>query len=104
MKKDNEESLVKQLRTKFKEDGIVKNILSRGEGDKQISDRCDEAIKWLDAINQLAEVEEFNKKQKEVVANFEIDSLFEGIDFYTSITMARYEELFSEPWSPWRRP
>merc|ERR1719483_194084 len=32
---------------------------------KKISEECDEAIKWLDA-NQLAEVEEFNDKQKEV--------------------------------------
>merc|ERR1711892_1514337 len=32
---------------------------------KTITDKCDEAIKWLDA-NQLAEVEEFNDKQKEV--------------------------------------
>merc|ERR1739846_237516 len=34
---------------------------------KKINDKCDEAIKWLDA-NQLAEVEEFNDKQKEVEA------------------------------------
>merc|ERR1711981_1092425 len=34
---------------------------------KAINDKCDEAIKWLDA-NQLAEVEEFNEKQKEVEA------------------------------------
>jgi len=32
---------------------------------KKITDKCDEAIKWLDA-NQLAEVEEFQDKQKEV--------------------------------------
>merc|ERR1719401_81450 len=32
---------------------------------KAINDKCDEAIKWLDA-NQLAEVEEFQEKQKEV--------------------------------------
>ena len=32
---------------------------------KKITDKCDEAIKWLDA-NQLAEVEEFADKQKEV--------------------------------------
>ena len=32
---------------------------------KAIADKCDEAIKWLDA-NQLAEVEEFTEKQKEV--------------------------------------
>ena len=34
---------------------------------KLIADKCDEAIKWLDA-NQLAEVEEFQEKQKEVEA------------------------------------
>merc|ERR1712061_179758 len=34
---------------------------------KKIQDKCDEAIKWLDA-NQLAEVEEFTEKQKEVEA------------------------------------
>merc|ERR1712013_800213 len=38
------------------------------DDDKQkINDKCEEAIKWLDA-NQLAEVEEFNEKQKEVEA------------------------------------
>jgi len=34
---------------------------------KVIADKCDDAIKWLDA-NQLAEVEEFQEKQKEVEA------------------------------------
>ena len=34
---------------------------------KLITDKCDDAIKWLDA-NQLAEVEEFQDKQKEVEA------------------------------------
>ncbi|KAK8725183.1 hypothetical protein OTU49_010742, partial [Cherax quadricarinatus] len=29
-------------------------------------------------------------------ANVEIDSLFEGIDFYSSITRARFEELCSD--------
>ena len=33
--------------------------------EKPIADKCDEAIKWLD-VNQLAEVEEFTDKQKEV--------------------------------------
>merc|ERR1712029_431568 len=32
---------------------------------KKITEKCDEVIKWLDA-NQLAEVEEFQDKQKEV--------------------------------------
>merc|ERR1712243_414564 len=34
---------------------------------KKITEKCDEAIKWLDS-NQLAEVEEFADKQKEVEA------------------------------------
>merc|ERR1712025_1448149 len=32
---------------------------------KTITDKCDDAIKWLDA-NQLAEIDEFKDKQKEV--------------------------------------
>merc|ERR1711930_14086 len=46
---------------------------------KAINDKCDEAIKWLDA-NQLAEVEEFNEKQKEVegVCNPIITKLYQG--------------------------
>ena len=46
---------------------------------KAIADKCDEAIKWLDA-NQLAEVEEFNEKQKEVegVCNPIITKLYQG--------------------------
>merc|ERR1719356_956294 len=46
---------------------------------KTITDKCDEAIKWLDA-NQLAEVEEFNDKQKEVesVCNPIITKLYQG--------------------------
>merc|ERR1719312_1680717 len=46
---------------------------------KKINDKCDEAIKWLDA-NQLAEVEEFNDKQKEIegVCNPIITTLYQG--------------------------
>jgi len=46
------------------EDEKVKDKISEDDK-KAILDKCDEAIKWLDA-NQLAEVEEFNDKQKEV--------------------------------------
>merc|ERR1712173_278413 len=46
------------------DDEKVKDKISEDDR-KAISDKCDEAIKWLDA-NQLAEVEEFNEKQKEV--------------------------------------
>merc|ERR1712013_497060 len=48
------------------EDEKVKDKISDDDR-KAINDKCDEAIKWLDA-NQLAEVEEFNEKQKEVEA------------------------------------
>merc|ERR1711954_321018 len=48
------------------DDEKVKDKISDDDR-KAINDECDEAIKWLDA-NQLAEVEEFNEKQKEVEA------------------------------------
>merc|ERR1712004_408272 len=51
---------------KFKADEKMKDKISDDDR-KAINDKCDEAIKWLDA-NQLAEVEEFNEKQKEVEA------------------------------------
>merc|ERR1719500_1050414 len=37
------------------------------DGKRAISSKCDEAVKWLDS-NQLAEVDEFQDKQKEVEA------------------------------------
>merc|ERR1711971_392574 len=45
------------------DDEKVKDKISEDDK-KAIGDKCDEAIKWLDA-NQLAEVEEFTEKQKE---------------------------------------
>ena len=48
------------------EDEKMKDKISE-EDRKKINDKCEEAIKWLDA-NLLAEVEEFNDKQKEVEA------------------------------------
>merc|ERR1712106_312659 len=60
------------------EDEKVKDKISEDDM-KTITDKCDEAIKWLDA-NQLAEVEEFNDKQKEVesVCNPIITKLYQG--------------------------
>jgi len=60
------------------EDEKVKDKISEDDI-KKINDKCDEAIKWLDA-NQLAEVEEFNDKQKEVegVCNPIITKLYQG--------------------------
>jgi len=46
------------------EDEKVKDKIS-GDDAKSINDKCDDTIKWLDA-NQLAEVDEYTAKQKEV--------------------------------------
>jgi len=46
------------------DDEKVKDKISEDDT-KTITDKCDEAIKWLDA-NQLAEIDEFKDKQKEV--------------------------------------
>jgi len=48
------------------DDEKLKEKISENEK-RTISDKCDEALKWLDS-NQLAEVEEFQDKQKEVEA------------------------------------
>merc|ERR1712054_242244 len=60
------------------DDEKVKDKISEDDM-KTITDKCDEAIKWLDA-NQLAEVEEYNDKQKEVesVCNPIITKLYQG--------------------------
>merc|ERR1712023_298568 len=60
------------------EDDKVKDKIS-DEDKKKITEKCDEAIKWLDA-NQLAEVEEFQDKQKEVegVCNPIITKLYQS--------------------------
>merc|ERR1739838_1290785 len=60
------------------DDEKVKDKISEDDM-KKITDKCDEAIKWLDA-NQLGEVEEFNEKQKEVeaVCNPIITKLYQG--------------------------
>merc|ERR1712012_934412 len=61
--KNGLESYCFNMKTTIDDDKVKDKI---SEDDKKaINDKCDEAIKWLDA-NQLAEVEEFNEKQKEV--------------------------------------
>merc|ERR1712154_455449 len=62
------------------EDEKVKDKISEDDM-KTITDKCDEAIKWLDA-NQLAEVEEFQDKQKEVegVCNPIITKLYQDAE------------------------
>jgi len=61
--KNNLESYCFNMKTTLDDEKVKDKI---GEDEKKtILDKCDETIKWLDA-NQLAEVEEFNDKQKEV--------------------------------------
>merc|ERR1711933_503398 len=61
--KNGLESYIFNMKTTLDDDKVKDKI---SEDDKTaINAKCDEAIKWLDA-NQLAEVEEFNEKQKEV--------------------------------------
>jgi len=61
--KNNLESYCFNMKTTI-EDEKVKDKISESDR-KLISDKCNEAIKWLDT-NQLAEVDEFNDKQKEL--------------------------------------
>merc|ERR1719510_1286876 len=63
--KKNLESYCFNMKTTIEDEKVKDKI---GDDDKKkILDKCDETIKWLDA-NQLAEVDEFNDKQKEVEA------------------------------------
>merc|ERR1740119_64877 len=60
------------------DDEKIKDKISEDDR-KAIGDKCDEAIKWLDA-NQLGETEEYSEKQKEVegVCNPIITKLYQG--------------------------
>jgi heat shock 70kDa protein 1/2/6/8 len=58
-----------------------KDIKSNKRAVRRLRTACERAKRTLSASAQ---------------ANIEIDSLFEGIDFYTSITRARFEELCSD--------
>jgi len=61
--KNGLESYCFQMKTTI-EDEKVKDKIS-GDDAKAINSKCDETIQWLDA-NQLAEVDEYTAKQKEV--------------------------------------
>merc|ERR1711962_468429 len=58
-----------------------KDIINNKRAVRRLRTACERAKRTLSASAQ---------------ANIEIDSLFEGIDFYTSITRARFEELCSD--------
>ena len=60
---------------------MKKNISGNKRALRRLRTACERAKRTLSASAQ---------------ANIEIDSLFEGIDYYTSITRARFEELCSD--------
>merc|ERR1711899_196944 len=70
------EHFVKEFQRKHKKD-----ITGNKRALRRLRTACERAKRTLSASAQ---------------ANIEIDSLFEGIDFYTSITRARFEELCSD--------
>merc|ERR1712215_216790 len=70
------EHFVQEFKRKHKKD-----ITGNKRALRRLRTACERAKRTLSASAQ---------------ANIEIDSLFEGIDFYTSITRARFEELCSD--------
>ena len=75
--KNGLESYCFNMKTTIEDEKMADKISA--DDKKKIQDKCDEAIKWLDA-NQLAEVEEFADKQKEVegVCNPIITKLYQS--------------------------
>merc|ERR1711945_62098 len=70
------EHFVKEFQRKHKKD-----ITGNKRALRRLRTACERAKRTLSASAQ---------------ANIEIDSLFEGIDFYTAITRARFEELCAD--------
>jgi len=77
---DFDNRLVDHFVTEFKRKH-KKDITGNKRSLRRLRTACERAKRTLSASAQ---------------ANLEIDSLFEGIDFYTSITKARFEELCSD--------
>jgi len=69
---------VSEFKRKHKKDGLKENKRAL----RRLRTACERAKRTLSSSTQ---------------ANIEIDSLFDGIDFYTSITRARFEELCAAP-------
>ena len=67
---------VKEFKRKFKKD-----ITSNKRAVRRLRTACERAKRTLSSITE---------------ASIEIDSLFEGIDFYTKVTRARFEELCAD--------
>merc|ERR1712228_927768 len=77
---DFDNRLVDHFVTEFKRKH-KKDVKGNKRAVRRLRTACERAKRTLSASAQ---------------ANLEIDSLFEGIDFYTSITRARFEELCSD--------
>merc|ERR1712025_1338851 len=61
--KNGLESYCFNMKTTIEDEKMADKISE--DDKKKITDKCDDAIKWLDA-NHLAEIDEFKDKQKEV--------------------------------------
>ena len=77
---DFDNRMVNHFLTEFKRKH-KKDIAANKRAVRRLRTACERAKRTLSASAQ---------------ANIEIDSLFEGIDFYTSITRARFEELCAD--------
>merc|ERR1712156_1286115 len=74
---DFDQELVKHFKDEFRKKH-KKDISGNKRAIRRLRTACERAKRTLSASTQ---------------ASIEIDSLFEGIDFYTSVTRARFEEL-----------
>merc|ERR1711983_318400 len=77
---DFDNRMVDHFRTEFKKK-FKKDITGNKRAVRRLRTACERAKRTLSSAAQ---------------ANIEIDSLFEGVDFYTSITRARFEEMCAD--------
>merc|ERR1719333_810407 len=80
---DFDNRLVDHFVTEFKRKH-KKDVTSNKRSLRRLRTACERAKRTLSSSTQ---------------ANLEIDSLFDGVDFYTSITRARFEEMCSDKFS-----
>jgi len=73
------EEMIGQFKKKYKKD-----LSGNKRAVRRLRTACERAKRTLSASKQ---------------ANIEIESLFEGIDFYTTLTRARFQELCSKPFN-----
>ena len=89
---DFDQRLVNHFAAEFKRK-FKKDISGNARALRRLRSSCERAKRSLSSTAQ---------------ASIEIDSLHEGMDFYTSCTRARFEELCADlsvgAWSPWSEP